>query len=110
MGVEGSVEALGGGEIATLEADVELTGDGAFVESGRIRYGAAGSVTFATVGNGVRRPCEIPGQMIGVVLWEVTSGEGCFADATGFITSNFTVHATGEVVDHLVAQLVLPDK
>ena len=81
-----------------------------FVESGRIRYGTAGSVTFRTVGHGVRGPSAIPGQIIGAVLWEVIAGDGCFAGATGFITSNFAVEANGEVVDHHVAQLVVPDE
>jgi hypothetical protein len=108
-GVEGSVEALGG-ETATLEAEVELTGSGTFVESGRIRYGAAGSLTFRTMGQGVRGPSGIPGRVVGAVIWEVTGGDGAFAGATGLITSNFAVEATGEVVDDQVAQLVLPQE
>jgi hypothetical protein len=107
-GVEGRVESLGG-ETATLEAEVELTGSGTFVESGWIRYGAAGSLTFRTVGHGVRGPSGIPGRVMGAVIWEVTGGDGAFAGATGLITSNFTVETTGEVVDDQIAQLVLPD-
>jgi hypothetical protein len=108
-GVEGGVEPLAG-ETATLEAQVELTGGGAFVESGRIRYGTAGALTFRTVGHGVRGPSGIPGQVMGAVIWEVTGGEGALAGATGLITSNFTVEATGEVTDDQIAQLVLPDR
>ena len=108
-GVETSVETIGT-ETATLEAEVELTGDRTFVESGRIRYGTAGSVTFRTVGHGIRGPSGIPGRIIGAVLWEVIDGDGRFAGATGFITSNFAVEASGEVVDHHVAQLVIPDE
>ena len=107
-GVEASVEPLDG-ETATLEAQVQLTGDGTFVESGRIRYGAAGGVTFRTVGHGVRGPSGIPGRITGAVVWEVTGGDGRFVGATGYITSNFAVEAGGEVVDHHVAQLVLPE-
>jgi len=107
-GVAGSVEALDG-ETATLEAEVELTGGGTFVESGRIHYGAAGSLTFRTVGHGVRGPSGIPGRTVGAVIWEVTGGDGAFAGATGLITSNFTVEATGEVVDDQIARLLLPD-
>jgi len=107
-GVEASLETLGV-ETATLEAEVELTGESTFVESGRIRYGTAGSVTFRTVGHGVRGPSAVPGRIIGAVVWEVIAGDGRFAGATGFITSNFTVEANGEVLDHHVAQLVIPD-
>ena len=109
-GVEATVEMLEGVETATLEAEIELTGDGTFVESGRIRYGAAGSVTFETVGRGVRGPSAIPGRVVGAVIWRVVTGDGRFADATGYITSNFSVDANGDVVDHHVAQLIIPDE
>jgi hypothetical protein len=33
-------------------------------------------------------------------MWRVEGGEGQFADATGLITSNFTLSATGEVIDN----------
>ena len=106
-GIEAGVDTLEGGT-ATLEAEVQMTGERTFVESGRIRYGAAGAVSFRTVGEGVRGPSPIPGLVHGVVLWEVTGGEGAFAGATGLITSNFTVDAAGEVIDDQVARLFLP--
>lgn len=106
-GVEAGVEPLRG-ETATLEAEVHLQGDGRFVESGRIRYGVFGAVTFRTVGHGVRGPSGLPGLVTGVVLWEVTGGEGGLAGARGYITSSFSVTDAGEVVDTQVAQLVLP--
>ncbi len=106
-GIEAGVEAVAG-ETAALEADVQMTGERTFVESGRIRYGAAGGITFRTVGEGVRGPSAIPGLVHGAVMWEVTGGDGAFAGATGLITSNFTVDAGGEVVDHHLAHLFLP--
>jgi hypothetical protein len=109
-GVEAAVEMLEGVETATLEAEIELVGDGTFVESGRIRYGAAGSVAFETVGRGVRGPSAIPGRVVGAVIWRVVAGDGRFAGATGYITSNFSVDASGDVVDHHVAQLIIPDE
>jgi len=108
VGIEASVETLGG-ETAALEAEVELTGQGTFLESGRIRYGQAGSLTFRTAGQGVRGPSGIAGRVVGAVIWEVTGGDGALAGATGLITSNFSVEASGEVVDDQIAQLVLPD-
>ena len=106
-GIEVSLEPLGG-DTASLEAEVELHGDGTFVEAGRIRYGAAGGVAFRTVGRGTRGPSGIPGRVAGAVVWEVTGGDGAFGGATGFITSNFSVEPGGEVVDHQLAQLLLP--
>jgi hypothetical protein len=106
-GIDARVEAVEG-ETAALEADVEMTGERTFVESGRIRYGGAGAVTFRTVGEGVRGPSAVPGLVHGTVMWEVTGGDGRFAGATGRITSNFTVDASGEVVDDQVARLFLP--
>jgi len=96
------------GDTATLEAEVRMTGERTFVESGRIRYGAAGALEFRTLGEGVRGPSAVDGLVHGVVLWEITSGEGRFAGASGFITSNFTVTAGGDVVDDQVARLFVP--
>jgi hypothetical protein len=106
-GIEAGVEAAHG-DTATLEAEVQMTGERTFVESGRIRYGGAGAVTFRTVGEGVRGASAIPGLVHGTVMWEVTGGDGRFAGATGLITSNFTVDASGEVVDDQVARIFLP--
>jgi hypothetical protein len=105
-GVHPTIEAAGG-ESASFESDVEIVGDGQFVESGTIRYGSAGSVTFRTVGRGTLGPSPDPGVQRGAVIWEVTGGDGTFRGAQGLITSNFTVGAGGEVVDNQVARLYL---
>jgi hypothetical protein len=97
------------GETATLEARVQRFGDGTFVEEGRIAYGAGGAVTFTTLGRGWMTGGPAPGAVHGAVIWTVTGGEGRFAGASGVITSNFAVSASGEVVDHHVARLHLPD-
>lgn len=107
-GAQGSVEPAGGGS-ATFESEVQITGEGTFVESGSITYGSAGKVTFKTIGGGVLGPSGIKDLQRGAVIWEVTGGEGQFASATGLITSNFTVGAAGEVVDNHFAQLFLPE-
>jgi hypothetical protein len=39
---------------ATFESEVEIIGDGRFVEWGSISHGTAGSVKYRTVGQGVR--------------------------------------------------------
>jgi hypothetical protein len=93
------------GEQATLESSVERFPDGTFVEDGTITYGRAGSVTFETVGRGTVAPAPVAGWTSGAVMWTVTGGRGRFEGATGLITSNFTVSAQGEVIDHHVARL-----
>jgi hypothetical protein len=96
------------GPRATFESEVQMTGEGSFVESGRISYGKAGKVTFKTLGQGVLGPSPVNGVQRGAVIWEVTEGAGQFAGATGLITSNFTVGAKGEVVDNHYVRLYLP--
>jgi hypothetical protein len=106
-GVEAGIQPAGG-ETATFESEVEIVADGGFVESGSIGYGAAGKVTFKTVGRGVLGPSPVPGLQRGTVMWEVTGGEGRFRGAQGLITSNFTVGPNGEVTDDHFVRLYLP--
>jgi hypothetical protein len=106
-GVRARIEPVVGGS-AVLESRVERFGDGSFVEDGTITYGAAGSVTFETLGRGWVGPAPVPGCMVGGVVWTITRGDGAFAGARGIITSNFTVGAEGVVIDDHVTRLYLP--
>ena len=106
-GIQPSIESAGG-ESASFESEVEIVGDGMFVESGSISYGAAGKVSFRTVGRGTLGASPVDGMQRGAVIWEVTGGEGRLAGAHGLITSNFTVNAQGEVVDDQFARLFVP--
>src|SRR6058998_4398181 len=54
-GIQASVEVAGGGS-ASFESEVEIVSEGMFVESGSIRYGDAGKVSFRTVGRGTLGP------------------------------------------------------
>ena len=106
-GVQADVEP-GAGETAVLDARVQRFGDGTFVEEGTIRYGAAGAVTFETIGRGWVGAGPVAGASAGGVLWKITSGEGGFAGASGLITSNFTVSGDGDVVDDHFVRMYLP--
>lgn len=106
-GIQAGVQAASGGS-ATFESEVEVVGDGMFVESGTIRYGDAGKVSFRTVGRGTLGPSPVADIQRGAVMWEVTGGEGRLTGAQGLITSNFTVGAQGEVVDNQFARLFVP--
>ncbi|MBI4610799.1 MAG: hypothetical protein HY726_17530 [Candidatus Rokubacteria bacterium] len=105
--VQGKLQS-GRGTTAAFESEVQVTGEGTFLESGTISYGRAGKVTFKTVGHGVIGPSGIEGLQRGAVIWEVTAGTGQFAGATGLLTSNFTVGPKGEVVDNHYVRLFLP--
>ena len=107
-GVRARVEHVEG-EVAVLESRVERFGDGTFVEDGAITYGSAGRVLFDTIGRGWVGPSPRPGWVSGGVVWRITDGDGRFVGARGLITSNFTVNADGEVIDHHVTRLYLPE-
>jgi hypothetical protein len=105
-GVQARVET-NAGEVAVLESRVERFADGSFVEDGTITYGAAGAITFETLGRGWVGPAPVTGQVVGGVVWSITGGDGRFTGARGIITSNFTVSADGEVVDDQLARIYL---
>ena len=107
-GIQSRVDSAGG-DAATCESEVERLEDGACLEHGRIEYGAAGRITFKTVGRGALGPSPLPNVQRGSVMWEVTGGDGVFRGAQGLITSNFTVSAEGEVTDDHFVRLFLPD-
>jgi hypothetical protein len=92
------------GEAVNFESEVELSG-GTFKESGSIEYGGRGKVRFETVGEGHLEPSPQPDLQWGMVRWRVTGGDGEFQGASGFITSNFTVSSSGELVDNEYARI-----
>jgi hypothetical protein len=87
--------------MAYFESEVKMTGPKHFTESGSITFGDGDhTLTFSTVGQGELIPSADPKEMSGAVTWKVDSGEGQFAGATGYITSNFLVSDQGEVTDY----------
>lgn len=99
-GVEGTFIPAEGG-LAYFESEVRMAGADAFLESGTITFGEGDhTLKFSTVGQGTLTPDAGSKTMIGAVIWKVESGEGQFKNATGLITSNFSVDETGGVTDH----------
>jgi hypothetical protein len=89
------------GGLAYFESEVRMTGADTFQENGTISFGEEDdSLKFSTVGQGYLGPQAGSPSMAGAVSWKVEGGEGQFKDATGLITSNFSVDASGQVVDH----------
>jgi hypothetical protein len=74
-GVQAVIEPAGG-DSANFESEVEIIGEGTFLESGGITYGLAGKVTFKTVERGMLGPSRCRtcrgAQSSGIV----TGGEG----------------------------------
>jgi hypothetical protein len=88
---------------------VTFTGETAFQEAGSITFGEGGHrLFFSTVGQGSLGPSADPGLKQGAVTWKIDHGEGQFAGASGLITSNFFVSATGEVTDHHYGVFCVP--
>jgi hypothetical protein len=99
-GVYGNVQSAPGGK-ASFESEVTVTGDTSFVESGSIRFGDSNNrLRFSTVGQGYLGDSPEPKVKSGAVMWRVDGGEGQFAGASGYITSNFTMDEGGNVIDH----------
>jgi hypothetical protein len=99
-GVNGSWKPTAGGQ-ASFESEVTVTGETSFLESGGIRFGEGNNrLRFSTVGQGYLGASPDPKLKNGSVTWRVDSGEGQFATASGFITSNFTISDAGEVTDN----------
>ena len=107
-GVHGTLLPTGGSK-AAFESEVTFTGETVFQESGSITFGEGGHrLFFSTVGQGSLGPSATPGLKQGAVTWHVDRGEGQLAGASGLITSNVCVSATGEVTDYHCGVLWVP--
>jgi hypothetical protein len=98
--VQGKIEPVAGGT-AQFESEVTITGDTSFLEKGTIRFGDGNNrLHFSTVGPGYLGDSADAKLKSGAVMWRVDGGEGQFAGASGYITSNFTLSDTGDVTDN----------
>ena len=100
QGVHGKIEPTAGGK-AEFESEVTITGETSFTEKGTIRFGDGNNrLHFSSIEHGYLADSPDPKLKSGAVMWRVDSGEGQFAGASGYITSNFTLSDTGEVTDN----------
>ncbi len=95
-GFNGKVETEGGAE-AVFASTVRMQADGTFEEDGSISFGAGDVLRFVPASKGVVQPSGEEGVNAGAIVWKVDGGEGKFAGAIGYITSNFWFNAAGEV-------------
>jgi hypothetical protein len=99
-GLRGIIAPAAGGN-AEFQSEVTLLGATSFLEKGSIIFGKpANRLHFSTVDHGYLGDSAQPGLKSGVVMWRVDGGEGQFAGASGYITSNFTLSEAGEVTDN----------
>lgn len=99
-GLHGSLQPAAGGR-AVFESEVTITGETSFLESGSTRFGDGNHrLRFSTVGQGYLGESAEPKLKSGAVAWRIDGGEGQFAGASGYITSNFTIGEAGEVTDN----------
>jgi hypothetical protein len=98
-GVRASIKPAPGGK-AEFESEVTITGETAFLEKGSIRFGDSNRLQFSSIERGYLGDSADAKLKSGAVMWRVDGGEGQFAGATGFITSNFTLSDAGDVTDN----------
>jgi hypothetical protein len=106
-GVTGSLEAVEG-DLAFLEAELQLTGAHTFSGTGTITFGDEHLLRFTSAHEGHLGPSAVTQTVAGTVIWRVEGGEGQFAKAQGQITSNFTLNESGEINDYQFGVLFLP--
>lgn len=98
----------GDGAEAVFRSTVTMIDESEFIETGTIDYGHGNTVTFTTVNRGRIEPSPMEGVQHGAVTWRIDGGTGAYQNAQGFVTSNFTLHADGVVVDHQFAVIFVP--
>jgi hypothetical protein len=96
------------GELAFFESELRLVAPEEYQESGEIAV-ADHVLKFSTAGSGHISSGIEPGMIAGAATWKVEGGEGQFAGARGFITSNFTITSAGDRCDLHCGMIFLPE-
>ena len=90
-----------GDDEALLDSTLAFQDECRFEETGEIVF-ALGN-TLRIRGRGRLAPSADPDLRQGTVVWRIDGGEGHFDGATGLITSNFLLSATGDLTENQLA-------
>lgn len=111
-GVKSDIQPSSQGGLAFLDSELQVTGTDSFRQDGTIAFGEDSEhlLRFSSIGSGHLAASLEPGTMAGTATCHIDGGEGQFAAACGFITSNFTLTETGEFDDFHSGLIFLPEQ
>lgn len=96
---------------ASFRSELTLEGDDAFRQTGKIQFGdSQHELWLSSAGRGVLLPGARPGHRQGAATLRIDGGTGLFKDATGVVTSNFTVTEEGDYTDVHTAVISLGEE
>jgi hypothetical protein len=90
-----------GDEEALLESTLAFQDERRFEEAGTLVFARGNSLRIR--GRGRLAPSANPDLRQGTIVWRIEGGDGHFAGATGLITSNFLLSATGDLTENQLA-------
>jgi hypothetical protein len=90
-----------GDEEALLDSTLAFQDECRFEEAGEIVFALGNSLRIR--GRGRLAPSADPDLRQGTVVWRIDGGEGHFDGASGLITSNFLLSATGDLTENQLA-------
>jgi hypothetical protein len=90
-----------GDDEALLRSTLAFEDERRFEETGAIVFGVRNSLRI--MGRGRLAPSADPDLRQGTVVWSIDGGEGHLEGASGLITSNFLLSATGDLTENLLA-------
>ena len=92
---------------AICRRTLDVWDDGSLVETGELRFGDGSALTFRA--RGALGASLDPHRRHGTAVLEVTGGSGRFGGARGYVTSNFLLSDSGELVDHHLGLLFVEE-
>ena len=90
-----------GDDEALLDSTLAFQDERRFEELGTIVFALGNSLRIR--GSGRLAPSADPDLRQGTVVWTIEGGDGHFEGATGLITSNFLLSATGDLTENQLA-------
>ena len=109
-GVQSEIRPSQGG-LAFIDSKLRMTGTDSFRRDGTVAFGEDSEhvLRFSSIGQGHLAASLEPGTLAGTATCHIDGGEGQFAAACGFITSNFTLTLIGEFDDFHSGLIFLPE-